>query len=103
MTEQIHVSVGLDLHQKFIIATLLIDTGFKEQRRFERTESGLFNFKEWTIEHICEVVACESTSDFWEPIYTMMEGHVITIVGNAHDIKMFSHKKTDKVDSELMA
>ena len=43
MTEQIHVSVGLDLHKKFIIATLLTDTGFREQRRFERTESGLFN------------------------------------------------------------
>jgi transposase len=103
MTEQIHVSAGLDLHKKFIIATLLTDTGFKEQRRFERTESGLFNLKEWTIEHKCEVVACESTSDFWVPIYTMMEGHVTVIVGNARDIKMYSHKKTDKVDSELIA
>jgi transposase len=102
MTEQIHVSAGLDLHKKFIIATLLTDTGFKEQRRFERTESGLFNLKEWTIEHKCEVVACESTSDFWVPIYTMMEGHATVIVGNARDIKMFSHKKTDKVDSELI-
>jgi len=103
MTEQIHVSAGLDLHKKFIIATLLTDTGFKEQRRFERTESGLFNLKEWTIEHKCEVVACESTSDFWVPICTLMEGHVTVIVGNARDIKMFSHKKTDKVDSELIA
>ena len=103
MTEQIHVSAGLDLHKKFIIATLLTDTGSKEQRRFERTESGLFNLKEWTIEHKCEVVACESTSDFWVPIYTMMEGHVTVIVGNARDIKMYSHKKTDKVDSELIA
>jgi transposase len=93
----------LDLHKKFIIATLLTDTGFKEQRRFERTESGLFNLKEWMIEHKCEVVACESTSDFWVPIYTMMEGHATVIVGNARDIKMFSHKKTDKVDSEHIA
>ena len=36
MTEQIHVSVGLDLHKKFILATLLSDTGLKKQLRFER-------------------------------------------------------------------
>jgi len=78
MTEQIHVSAGLDLHKKFIIATLLTDTGFKEQRRFERTESGLFNLKEWTIEHKCEVVACESTSDFGVPIYTVPRCPIVT-------------------------
>jgi transposase len=103
MTKQIHVSAGLDLHKKFIIATLLSDAGLKEQRRFERTESGLFDLKEWTIENNCDVVACESTSDFWVPVSDMMEGHVTVIVGNARDIKMFSHKKTDKVDSELIA
>ncbi|MFZ1896641.1 IS110 family transposase [Methanoregula sp.] len=103
MTEQIHVSVGLDLHKKFIIATLLTDTGFKEQRRFERTESGLFNLKKWTIEHKCDVVACELRSDFWVPVCAMMEGQVTAIVGNARDIKMFSHIKTDKVDLELIA
>ena len=96
MTEQIHASAGLDLRKKFIVATLLTDTGFKEQRRFERTESGLFNLKEWTIEHNCDVVACESTSDFWVPIYTMMEGQVTVIIGNARDIKMFSHKRPTK-------
>jgi hypothetical protein len=47
MTEQIHISAGLDLHKRFIIATLLTDTGFKERRGFERTESGLFNLKEF--------------------------------------------------------
>ncbi|MDO9035748.1 MAG: transposase, partial [Methanoregula sp.] len=103
MTEQIHVSAGLDLHKKFILATILSDAGYKEQRRFERTESGLFALMEWTIENRCDVIACESTSDFWVPVHTMMSGHVTVIVGNARDIKMFSHKKTDKVDSELIA
>jgi len=103
MTEQIHVSAGLDLHKKFILATILSDAGHKEQRRFERTESGLFALREWTIENRCDVIACESTSDFWVPVHTMMSGHVTVIVGNARDIKMFSHKKTDKVDSELIA
>jgi len=33
----------------------------------------------------------------------MLEDHTKVIVGNARDLKMFSHKKTDKVDSELIA
>ena len=103
MTEQIHVSAGLDLHKKFILATIQTDAGHKEQRRFERTESGLFALREWTIENSCDVIACESTSDFWVPVHTVMNGPVTVIVGNARDIKMFSHKKTDKVDSELIA
>jgi len=103
MTEHIHVAAGLDLHKKFIIATLLSDEGRKEQRRFERTEHGLLALKEWTKENRCNVVACESTSDYWIPVYDMLEDHTKVIVGNARDIKMFSHKKTDKVDSELIA
>ena len=62
MTEQIHVSVGLDLHKKFILATLLSDTGLKKQLRFERTEFGLLSLKEWTIEHKCEVVSIQFSS-----------------------------------------
>lgn len=54
MTEQIHVSAGLDLHKKFILATVLSDTGLKKQQRFERTEYGLLALKEWTIENKCE-------------------------------------------------
>lgn len=79
---------------------MLIDTDFKEQRRLESTESGLFNLREWTIEHKCEVVACESTSDFWVPICTIMEGHVTVIVGNARDIKMLT-QSYNKLEWEL--
>ncbi len=32
-----------------------------------------------------------------------MIDHVPVIVGNAHDIKALSHKKTDKIDSEMIA
>ena len=51
----------------------------------------------------CEVVACESTSDFWVPIYELINDTIPVIVGNARDIKALSHKKTDKVDSKMIA
>ncbi len=51
----------------------------------------------------CDVVACESTSDFWVPIYDSLINHLPVIVGNARDMKAFTHKKTDKIDSEFIA
>ena len=51
----------------------------------------------------CGVVACESTNDFWVPIYDLLIKHVNVIVGNARDMKAFTHKKTDKIDSEFIA
>ncbi len=49
------------------------------------------------------VVACKSTSDFWIPIYDSLIKHLSVIVENARDMKAFTHKKTDKVDSKFIA
>ena len=51
----------------------------------------------------CDVVACESTSDFWVPIYDSLIKHLPVTVGNARDMKAFTHKKTDTIDSEVIA
>ncbi|MDD3092120.1 MAG: transposase [Methanoregulaceae archaeon] len=73
------------------------------QERFERTKEGLFSLKKWILGHHADVVACESTSDYWVQVYDLLNGIVPVIVGNAHDIKVLSHKKTDKIDSEMIA
>lgn len=31
----------------------------------------------------CEIVACESTSDYWMQVYDPFAGQVLVIVGNA--------------------
>lgn len=103
MTTSVNISAGLDIHNKFVLATILWSTGQILQERFERTKDGLLALKLWIINHQSEVVACESTSDFWVPIYDLINGTVPVIVGNARDIKALSHKKTDKVDSEMIA
>lgn len=103
MNTTIKVAVGLDLHKKFILGTVISDTGQMIQERFERTKEGLFLLKSWIIEHQAEVVACESTSDYWVQVYDLLNNIVPVIVGNAHDIKVLSHKKTDKIDSAIIA
>ena len=99
----INKACGLDIHKQFLIATILSILGEKKQLRFERTEEGILSLKNWVITEKCDVVACESTSDFWVPIYDSLIGHLTVIVGNARDMKAFTHKKTDKIDSEFIA
>ena len=65
----INKSCGLDVHKKFIIATILSRSGEKQQQRFTRDDDGILELKNWVTSEKCDVVACESTSDFWVPIY----------------------------------
>jgi transposase len=103
MTENYNVAAGLDIHKQFMIATVLTISGLKFQQRFERTMQGLLALKYWILEHKCEVVACESTNNFWYQIYDALCDNVTVIVGNPHDMKVLTHKKTDKIDSEIIA
>jgi len=90
---------GLDIHKKFIAACIKDLQGVTLEARYDRTPKDLLRLKEWIVENNCDIVACESTSDFWVQVYEMLEGHIELIVGNARDIKAISHKKTDKVDA----
>lgn len=103
MTEVINKACGLDIHKLFLIATILNRSGEKLQQRFNRDDEGILALKDWVISEKCDVVACESTSDFWVPIYDSLIDHLPVIVGNARDMKAFTHKKTDKIDSEVIA
>lgn len=103
MPPDYQVAAGLDVHKKFIQTTILWLNGTKVQQKVPRTHDGLLGLKDLIFEHKCDVVACESTSDYWVCIYDLLVDHVPVIIGNAHDIKALSHKKTDKIDSEMIA
>ena len=103
MAEEYTIAAGLDLHKRFIIATVLHTNGVKFQQRFDRTMQGLLALKDWVLVNKCQVVACESTSDYWVQIYDLLCDYLEVIVGNPHDMKVLSHKKTDKIDSEMIA
>ncbi|MFZ2497963.1 IS110 family transposase [Methanosarcina sp.] len=103
MIEVINKACGLDIHKLFFIATILSRSGEKLHKRLNRDEDGILSLKDWVISEKCDVVACESTSDFWIPIHDSLIKHLPVIVGNARDMKAFTHKKTDKIDSEFIA
>uniref|UniRef100_Q46CM6 Transposase n=1 Tax=Methanosarcina barkeri (strain Fusaro / DSM 804) TaxID=269797 RepID=Q46CM6_METBF len=103
MEGEINKACGIDIHKIFVIATILSRSGEKQLQRFERDDEGILSLKNWVTSEKCDVVACESTSDFWVPIYESLIDHLPVIVGNARDMKAFTHKKTDKIDSEFIA
>ena len=103
MIEVVNKACGLDIHKLFFIATILSRSGEKQQQNLRRDDEGILALKNWVISEKCDVVACESTSDFWVPIYDSLIDHLPVIVGNARDMKAFTHKKTDKIDSKVIA
>ncbi len=64
MEGEINKSCGLDIHKRFFIATILSRSGEIQQQRFDRDDNGILNLKNWVTSEECDVVACESTSDF---------------------------------------
>lgn len=64
MVAPINIAVGLDLHKKFILATILRQSDQMMQKRFDRTNDGLISLKAWILTHHADVVACESTLDY---------------------------------------
>ena len=100
---QRNVVCGVDIHKRFLIATILTSTGERITERFSHDLDSLFRFKEWLISHRCERVAVESTGVYWYPVYHILEGTIEVTVANAYHIKHIPGRKTDILDSEWIA
>ena len=97
------MACGVDVHNKFILATILSSSGLKLQDRFGTNLEELLRFKDWLKENDCYKVALESTGNYWLPIYNVLEGSVDFILANAYQIKHIPGRKTDMLDSEWIA
>ena len=103
MSGKREIACGVDVHNKFIMATILSSDGLKLQNRFETSLDNLLKFKSWLKENGCHKVALESTGNYWLPIYHILEGSVNFILANAYQIKHIPGRKTDTLDSEWIA
>ncbi len=94
---------GVDVHKKFLVATMLSRDCTKDTKRFSMIIEDLLKFKDWLVENNCEQVAVESTGIYWYPIHSVLEGKIDLIVANAYKIKHIPGRKTDVSDSEWIA
>ncbi len=95
---------GLDVHQRTVVACLIIGEArakpSKTVRRYGTTTRELKAMRAWLLSMGCSEVAMESTGVYRQPVYAVLEGHFEIVVGNAHHIKNVPGRKTDVKDSE---
>jgi transposase len=98
---------GLDVHERTVVACLLVGRSDqkpqKEVRTFPTFTRDLVRLRDWLSSQGCTHVAMESTGIYWKPIYAILEGSFELIVGNATHIKNVPGRKTDVKDSEWIA
>jgi transposase len=103
MVTQKNKVCGVDIHKKFLIATILSREGTKIQKRYSTDIDDLLNFRDWVLENDCECVAIESTGVYWYPVNAVLENKVELVLANAYQIKHIPGRKTDLIDSEWIA
>ncbi|WP_372960816.1 transposase [Methanoregula sp.] len=67
---------GIDVHKKFLVATILDREGKSETRRISQKTESLLELRNWIESEHCESVAFESTADYWRSLYLVLENHV---------------------------
>ncbi len=94
---------GIDVHKKIIVACF--KKGNKQEiRDFGATTRELLDMAEWLNDGGCEMVAMESTSSYWKPLYNILETcELKAMVVNARHMKAVPSRKTDVKDAEWIA
>lgn len=94
---------GLDVHKKIVVACFR-DGKNKELRQFGTLTKNLKELGNWLVENGCQMIAMESTSSYWKPIYNILELLSLNvIIVNAHHMKNVPGRKTDVKDAEWIA
>lgn len=98
---------GLDVHQKTVVACLLVG-GLDQQptesiRTFATTTKGLVELRYWLVENRCSQVAIESTGIYWRPVFHVLEDSVTVLLANAYHMSQVPGRKTDLKDAQWIA
>jgi transposase len=97
------VCCGVDVHKKFIVATIIKTTNQLKaeyiKERFSTFNNSILKFKAWLIEHNCYDVCMESTGKYWIPVYNLLEDTIRVTVANPKWVKTVKGNKDDVKDS----
>jgi transposase len=98
---------GLDVHQKTVVACVLLTAADGTTQRIVRTfgtmTADLLALNDWLNTQQVEQVALESTGVYWRPVFNLLEADHPIILVNAQHLKRVPGHKTDVKDSEWLA
>jgi transposase len=98
---------GIDVGKKYLVVCLL--TGAADQkpkeeiRNFGTTVGALEQLRAWLQENGCQKVVMESTGDYWQPVYNILEEAMEVVLANAQQVKNLPGKKSDRKDGRHLA
>jgi transposase len=98
---------GLDVHQKTVVACVLLTEAEGTVRKHVRTcgtmTADLLALSDWLTALQVEQVALESTGVYWRPVFNILEGEHALLLVNAQHMKAVPGHKTDVRDAEWIA
>ena len=77
---------GIDVHKRFLVASILDNEGNCETKRFEQDLDELILLKNWILDSGCESAAMESTAEYWRPAYGILNPEINITIGNAYHL-----------------
>lgn len=102
------VCCGIDVHKRFLIATIITTkdgelTPHYERKRFSTFNNQILALKDWLLEHNCYDVCMESTGKYWVPVSNLLEGELNVTIANPKWVRAVKGNKDDKKDSKWIA
>jgi transposase len=98
---------GLDVHQKTVVACVLVAGGgkriHKEIRTYRTMTDDLLELGDWLERMGVQTVAMEATGVYWQPLWNLLEDRFALVLANAAHIKAVPGRKTDVKDAEWIA
>ena len=103
MGKTIPICCGVDVHKKFLVATILTGDYLIpqcKQKHFGTSFRNLLAFKQWLLDNNCKDVCMESTGKYWVPVWNVLEGIVTVVIANPKWVSAVKGNKDDKKDSK---
>lgn len=102
------VCCGIDVHKRFLIATIITTkdnelTPHYQRKRFSTFNNQILALKNWLIENNCYDVCMESTGKYWVPVSNLLEGELNVTIANPKWVRAVKGNKDDKKDSKWIA
>ena len=98
---------GIDVHKRTVVACriVLTDDGewLRETRTYGTTTDDLLRLSDWLAAGDCTHVGLESTGEFWQPVFNLLEGSFAVWLLNAQRVRAVPGRKTDVRDAEWIA
>src|SRR4051794_5507091 len=97
-------AAGLDIAKASLVACVRVPTpdgGWRvHKRKFATMSADLGSLANWLAEHRVTRVGMESTSDYWRPVFYLLEDRFECWLLNARHMRAVPGRKTDMTDAK---